>query len=318
MANPAISPRFEAARPMHGRSEWKEKFIERYKPLTDIDAFLDISVKPLRKSLRVNTLKCSVEDFKKRMEGRLKLHPVPWCREGFWADGYGIGNLPEHFLGYFYVQGVASMIPPVVLEPKEDEMALDMCASPGSKTSQMAAMMKNTGLIIANDNAMMRLKPLGFNLQRCGVSNTVFTLMEGRWFKDLLFDKILVDAPCSGIGTIRKSFRTIEIWNPGFSRKMAGIQRQLLETAFNCLKEDGTMVYSTCTLEPEEDEGVVSWLLENHPDAKLEKINIDIKHGKCIEEFEGKQYSPEVQKCLRLWPQDNDTEGFFVAKFRKG
>lgn len=297
--------------------QWKEKFIERYKQLTDIGTFLDISVKPLRKTLRVNTIKCSVDDFKKRMESRAKLSPIPWCKEGFWTEGTGIGNLPEHFLGYFYVQGAASMIPPVVLNPKENEMVLDMCASPGSKTSQIAAMMKNTGLIIANDNAMPRLKPLGFNIQRCGVSNTVFTLMEGRWFKDLMFDKILVDAPCSGIGTIRKSFKTIQMWNPNFSGRMAGIQRQLLSTAFNCLKEDGTMVYSTCTLEPEEDEGIVSWFLENHENAKLEKISLDIKHGKCVDEFEGKAYSSEVQKCLRLWPQDNDTEGFFVAKIKK-
>ncbi|MBU2638389.1 MAG: NOL1/NOP2/sun family putative RNA methylase [Nanoarchaeota archaeon] len=298
--------------------EWKQKFVERYSGLTDIDAFLDISLKPLRKTVRVNTIKCDIKDFKEKVEGRLNLNQIPWCKEGFFTEGAAIGNLPEHFLGYFYMQGAASMIPPVVLSPTENEMVLDMCASPGSKTSQMAAMMNNTGLIVANDNAMLRMKPLGFNLQRCGVSNTIFTLMEGRWFKDIAFDRILVDAPCSGIGTIRKSFRTIEIWNPSFSRQMAGIQRQLLSTAFNCLKEDGTIVYSTCTLEPEEDEGVVSWFLENHPKAKLEKINLDIKHGKCVDEFNGKTYSSEVQKCLRIWPQDNDTEGFFVAKIRKG
>ncbi|MEK6864215.1 MAG: RsmB/NOP family class I SAM-dependent RNA methyltransferase, partial [Nanoarchaeota archaeon] len=118
-------------------------------------------------------------------------------------------------------------------------------------------------------------------------------------------------------GTIRKSLKTIRMWNPNFARKMASTQKQLLETAFNCLKEDGTLVYSTCTLEPEEDEGVVDWLLEKYLTAKLEKISLDIKHGKCVDEFEGKQYSSEVQKCLRIWPQDNDTEGFFVAKFRK-
>ena len=293
--------------------KWKEKFIERYKNLTDIDIFLETSLKPLRKTLRVNTIKTSVSEIKKRM----KLEPIPWCDTGFFTQGYAIGNTLEHYLGYIYLQGAASMIPPVVLDPKKNEMILDMCASPGSKTSQIAAMMENTGLIIANDNAMERLKPLTLNMQRCGVTNTVFTRMEGRWFKDMEFDRILVDAPCSGIGTIRKSFETIEMWNPNFSRKMCGIQKQLLSTAVPMLKTGGVLVYSTCTLEPEEDESVVDTILQRHPELKLEKISLDIKHSPAIEEFEGKTYSSEVKKCLRIWPQDNDTEGFFVAKFTK-
>lgn len=294
-------------------AKWKEKFIERYKHLTDIDEFLEISLKPLRKTVRVNTIKATVEEIKKRM----KLEPIPWTGIGFYTEGYGIGNTLEHYLGYIYLQGAASMIPPLVLSPRKDELILDMCASPGSKTSQIAAMMENTGLIIANDNAMERLKPLTLNLQRCGVINTVFTQMEGRWFKDMQFDRILVDAPCSGIGTIRKSFKTIEMWNPNFSKKMCGIQKQLLSTAIPLLKENGTLVYSTCTLEPDEDEGVVDAILQRFPEMKLEKIELNIKHGNAVEEFEGKAYSSEVRKCLRIWPQDNDTEGFFVAKFKK-
>lgn len=293
--------------------KWKEKFVERYKKLTDIDKFLEISLKPLRKTIRVNTLKTTISEIKKRM----KLEPIPWCDTGFYIEGYGIGNTLEHYLGYIYIQGAASMIPPIVLDSQKNDLVLDMCASPGSKTSQIAAMMDNTGLIIANDNAIDRLKPLTLNLQRCGVSNTVFTKMEGRWFKDLEFDRILVDAPCSGIGTIRKSFNTIQMWNPNFSRKMCGIQKQLLSTAIPLLKENGTLVYSTCTLEPEENEGVVDAILQKFPEVKLEKIGLDIKHGPAVDEFEGRAYSSEVKKCLRIWPQDNDTEGFFIAKFRK-
>jgi NOL1/NOP2/sun family putative RNA methylase len=180
----------------------------------------------------------------------------------------------------------------------------------------MAAMMQNKGMIVANDNAISRLKPLSMNMQRCGVSNAAITLMEGRWFKTG-FDKILVDAPCSGIGTIRKSPKTVGWWNPNFIRQMAGIQKQLLDTAFNILRPGGTLVYSTCTLEPEEDEGVVDSLLKRHDDAKLQKISLDIKSSPSVLEFEGNVYDSEVKKCLRLWPQDNDTEGFFVAKIKK-
>ena len=294
-------------------AKWKEKFVERYKHLTDIDEFLEISLKPLRKTVRVNTIKTTVPEIKKRMT----LEPIPWTDIGFYIEGYGIGNTLEHYLGYIYLQGAASMIPPIVLSPEKDELILDMCASPGSKTSQMAAMMGNTGLILANDISVDRLKPLTLNLQRCGVANTVFTKMEGRWFKDMQFDRILLDAPCSGIGTIRKSFKTIEMWNPNFSKKMCGIQKQLVSTAIPLLKEGGTLVYSTCTLEPDEDEGVVDTILERFPEMKLEKIELDIKRGNPVEEFEGRVYSSEVKKCLRIWPQDNDTEGFFVAKFRK-
>lgn len=294
--------------------EWKKAFLERYGKLTDIDEFTKISLEPLPKTIRVNTLKTTVNEMKSRMD----LKPISWCSKGFTVkDGFALGNTLEHFLGYFYIQGAASMIPPVVLDPKPGDLVLDMCASPGSKTSQMAAMMKNEGLIVANDNSISRLKPLTLNLQRCGVSNTVMTLMSGHQFKVEQFDRILVDAPCSGIGTIRKSYKTIQMWNPNFPRKLAGMQRSLVSAALACLKPGGALVYSTCTLEPEENEGVVDALLARHQNLKLEKISLDIKRNDCVQEFEGKVYNPEVKKCLRIWPQDNDTEGFFVAKFTK-
>lgn len=294
-------------------AEWKEKFLERYGAITDIDKFTEASLKPMRKSIRVNTLKTTVPELKKRF---LTLTQVPWCKEGFFIDQKGVGNTMEHFLGYIYLQGAASMIPPVVLKPKSGDRVLDMCASPGSKTSQMAAMMNNEGVIVANDVKIDRLKPLTLNLQRCGVYNTLVTRMEGRWFKTR-FNKILVDAPCSGIGTIRKSLKTIQMWNPNTVKKMAGVQKQLAKVAFNNLEEGGEMVYSTCTLEPHENESVVNHILESFDNAKIEKFSLDIKRGKCIDEFEGESYDSDVKHCLRVWPQDNDTEGFFVSRIKK-
>ena len=141
--------------------------------------------------------------------------------------------------------------------------------------------------------------------------------MQGRFFKGFSFDRILVDAPCSGTGTIRKSFKTLRIWNPVMVRRLAGTQKQLIEAAFKNLKENGTLVYSTCSLEPEENEGVVDYLISNYPNAELQEIKLKIKKSPAILEFEGKKYSKEIKKCLRIWPQDNDTEGFFVAKIRK-
>ena len=307
------------------KQEFKPKFIERYSRLTDFEEFKKYSLSFLRRSIRVNTLKISINKLKKRLERIWNLTQIPWCNKGFWIEHKkkerrDIGNLIEHSLGYFYIQEAASMIPPLVLSPKPSDIVLDMCASPGSKTTQIAALMQNKGVIVANDYTIDRMKPLTINLQRCGVSNAIITLMEGRFFKnsDLKFDKILVDAPCSGTGTIRKSLKTISIWNPNMIRRLAGAQKQLADTAFNILKKNGTLIYSTCSLEPEENEEVIDFLLSKHNNIKIEKIELKgLKISEPVLKFENKTYNKGIKNCLRIWPQDNDTEGFFVAKIKK-
>ena len=303
---------------------FKDKFVERYSKLTDWEAFKKSSLSFLRRSIRVNTLKASVGELKERLEKSWNLEQIPWCREGFWIEHIkkerrDIGNLIEHSLGYFYIQEAASMIPPLVLGPKPEEIILDIAASPGSKTTQIAQYMENRGILIANDYTYERMKPLSINLQKCGVTNALVTLMEGQWFRKsgIEFDRILVDAPCSGTGTIRKSLKTIGIWNPDMVRRLSITQKQLIETGFNLLKENGTLVYSTCSLEPEENEAVVDFLISKYENAKLEEIRLSIKRSPPILEFENRKYSEELKKCLRIWPQDNDTEGFFVAKIKK-
>ncbi|MBI4439604.1 RsmB/NOP family class I SAM-dependent RNA methyltransferase [Candidatus Woesearchaeota archaeon] len=307
---------------MHEKIIFKEKFIERYSGLTGFDEFKKVSLTFLRRSIRANTLKISVNSLKKRLEEKWNLDPIPWCSEGFWIEHHkkerrDIGNIPEHTLGYFYTQEAASMIPPIVLDPKPGEFVLDMCASPGSKTTQIAAMMENQGIVIANDIKGARISPLGINLQRMGMTNHLITMMEGRYFKGFNFDRILVDAPCSGTGTIRKSFKTLLMWNPDMIKRLASQQKVLIETAFNNLKDDGVLVYSTCSLEPEEDEGVIDFLVTKYGNAKIEKFELNLKRSNPVLEFEGKVYDKRIKDCLRIWPQDNDTEGFFVAKIRK-
>lgn len=299
--------------------QFKEKFIERYKKLTDWDAYCKECSKHIRKAIRVNTLKIEVNELKKRLEKQnFKLTQIPWCKEGFWIEGErtDLGNLLEHALGYFYVQEASSMIPPVVLEPKENDSVLDVAAAPGSKTTQIGMYMKNTGIVVANDITGDRLASLGINIQRMGMKNAIVTKMRGQHIK-VEFDKILLDAPCSGTGTIMKSEAVVRDWNPSIGERLAVLQTKLISTAFNNLKKGGTLVYSTCTMEPQENEGVISYLLETFPDAKLEEIKFEGKRSNCILEFENEKYNPEVKKCLRIWPQDNGTEGFFVAKIRK-
>lgn len=310
--------------PHHEQIQFKKGFVERYSKLTDWEEFKRYCCSYLRRSIRVNTLKISVVRLKKQLEAKgFIFTPIPWCKEGFWVEREGgrrdLGNSIEHGIGYYYVQEAASMIPPLVLNPKPGSIVLDMCAAPGSKTTQIASMMKNKGVLIANDYKGIRLAPLGINLNRCGVTAVAVTLMHGQWFSRIKqkFDYVLVDAPCSGTGTVRKSLKTLRIWNPDMVKKLSYTQKRLLETGFGLLKKGGTLVYSTCSLEPEENEGVVHSLLEKFPDAQLVKAHIKgLKTSAPVESFDGVEYG-DMAKCIRIWPQDNDTEGFFVAKIKK-
>ncbi|PIN76563.1 tRNA methyltransferase [Candidatus Woesearchaeota archaeon CG10_big_fil_rev_8_21_14_0_10_36_11] len=302
--------------------EFKSAFIERYAQLTNWDEFKKYSLSFLRRSIRINTLITTVKETTTSIKAKgWILEQVPWCKEGFWIshpDRKDVGNLLEHHLGKIYVQEAASMIPPVVLRPQPGDIVLDMCASPGSKTTQMAAMMNNKGILIANDYKGQRLQSLGINVQRSGVTNTIITLMHGKRFYEFQFDKILVDAPCSGTGTIRKSLKTITIWNAGMITKLAKQQVELLVNAFNNLKPGGELVYSTCSVEPEENEGVIHTLLERFDTAEVVQVMLEgLNTSKPITGFKKVTYNKQVQKCVRIWPQDNDTEGFFVCKIRK-
>ncbi len=305
--------------------KFKQKFVERYERLLgdELQVFLETSLKPLTHSIRINTLKITVQKLIERLEEKgWKFRKVPWCDYGFWVvePRYELGNTLEHQLGYFYVQEAASMIPPLALKPKPHEFVLDLCASPGSKTTQIAQMMNNKGIIVANDVGG-RTKALVANLQRCGVVNTVVTNMDGRFFSQTVkqrFDKLLVDAPCSGTGAIRKNLDIIKMWNPKMVKGLSRLQKSLILSGFDCLKEGGVLVYSTCTLEPEENEEVVNYLLNKRENARIVKIRIkNLKYRKGLVEWNEKKFNEEVKECIRIYPQDNDTEGFFIAKIRK-
>ena len=302
--------------------KFKPLFVTRYSEFTNWEEFKKYSLSFLRRSIRVNTVLDTVKNVKKSIEEKgWILDPIPWCKEGFWIkhpDRRDVGNLLEHHLGKIYVQEAASMIPPLVLNPKPGDIILDMCAAPGSKTTQMGMMMKNEGLIVANDYKGVRLQSLGINLQRSGLTNVLISLMDGRRIKGHQFDKILIDAPCSGTGTIRKSLKTIRIWNPHMITKLARQQKVLAGNAVNNLRPGGEMVYSTCSVEPEENEGVVSYLLNKFPDLEIVKVKLPgLELAPPIMEFAGEKYHPGIKNVMRVWPQDNDTEGFFIAKLRK-
>jgi NOL1/NOP2/sun family putative RNA methylase len=304
--------------------EVKDSFEEHYKTLlgNDYTKFMDCNAKYLRRAIRVNTLKADVEDVKNELEANgWTLTPVPWCKEAFWIQGdrLDIGNLLAHQRGDVYIQDPASMLPPIVLQPQPGERVLDMCASPGSKTTQAAAMMQNTGVIVANDTDGGRLAPLGMNTQRLGVVNTIITKRDGRHFGKFEFDKVMIDAPCSGTGTIRRSLKSIGMYNPKQVLGLSRLQKQLLDTGYKALKSGGVLTYSTCTLEPLENEVVVDEFLKTHPEAIVEDFELDIKREEVFTKHPrtNEPLSDEIQKCLRIHPYTNDTEGFFVCRIKK-
>lgn len=212
------------------------------------------------------------------------------------------------------------MIPPIVLDPKEDESILDVCASPGSKTTQMAEMMNNTGLIIANDTNISRMKALRYNLDKSGIVNTIVTRMDGARFNksDLAFDRILLDAPCSAEGTVRKDWKVLSRWSEIQISTLSRLQKHIAINAVQSLKSGGVMVYSTCTLAPEENECVISYLLDKVKGLSIEKIKLTgLKTRVGVTEWQGANYRDEVRDCARIYPQDNDSEGFFITKIVK-
>ena len=293
-------------------------FYERYSKLEDTDEFWEFIVKPLRQSIRVNTLKAPLGVVVERLREEFELEPIPWVREGFFINVDNRSKVPEHGLGLIFGQEASSMIPPVVLDPKPGELVLDMAAAPGSKTGQIAQYMENEGCIIANDPKLSRANVLIANLNRMGVLIARVTTRDGAYFGrfENTFDRILLDAPCSSIGMIRKKWKFLEEWRLKGVIKYMNIQKRLIKAAYDALKPGGTLVYSTCTIDPVENEEVVDYLLRK-TDARLEEIDLPVKTSEPVLEWEGRTYSPELKKALRIHPNDNDTEAFFIAKILK-
>ncbi len=298
--------------------ELNPAFYERYSRIDDSDEFWEFMLRPLKQSIRINSLKAEVEYVRKRLEEQFDLKPIPWVKEGFYIDVKNLATIPEHSLGLIFGQEASSMIPPVALDPKPGELVLDMAAAPGAKTTQIAQYMDNKGCIIANDIKKGRVNVLIANLNRMGVLNTRVTIKDGRYFGrfENTFDRILLDAPCSSVGMIRKSFKFLKEWQLKTVLRYSNIQRRLILAAYKALKPGGVLVYSTCTIDPLENEEVVDYLLRK-TDAQLKRINLPLKWSDPVIEFEGRKYSEEVRKCLRIHPQDNDSEAFFIAKIMK-
>jgi NOL1/NOP2/sun family putative RNA methylase len=291
--------------------------MERYKTIIeDWEAFKKECRGEAVKTVRKNPLK-ACEDFEEKLR-----QDFPDAEKAAWnSQVYRLntekspGKSMLHWRGEYYVQEESASLPVEVLDPQPGEKVLDMCAAPGGKTTQIAANMENRGLLIANDDSARRLKSLHANIYRTGAAAARVTNYDGRRIpKEKKYDRILVDAPCSGEGNnARRSFDSASEQE---FKNLNEIQQKLVENAEKLLREDGVVVYSTCTFAPEENEAVVEKILEE-TSLKLENIETDTKHVRGVEGFQNRVFDFDTSKTVRIYPHHLRSGGIFVARFRK-
>ncbi len=293
--------------------------------MPDPEGFLACLKKPLPQTMHVNTLKASPDFVKHELAYHgIQAEPMTWHPAGLRVEqqSISIGKLWTYQAGLYQTQEEVSLIPATCLDPQPGERILDLCAAPGGKTVQMAVMMKNTGTIIANDRSYQRIRAVGHMLKRLGITNVITTTVDGMCFPSCreFFDRILVDAPCSCEGTLRKRKRQgLTEPNRHSSLSMSRIQLALLRQAVSRVKPGGRIVYSTCTLAPEENERVIHQLLQEYKgELRLTPISLPgLVHSPGITQWQGEDFDSSLSRCLRLWPQQNNSGGFFVAVLEK-
>ena len=299
--------------------EFIENLYELHSPLV-ADKILAGMAGKRNATLRVNTLKYNIQDLMRYFrEINIKFERVNFYNDALIiknANEKEIQKLEIYKKGYIYLQSLSSMVPPIVLGATENENILDMASAPGSKTTQISAMMKNTGHIVANELDKIRCERLKFNVENQGVTNAKIINGYGEKLGDKYlesFDRVLLDTPCSGEGRfIAEIPGTYRNWSVRSVKELSKIQRKLIKSGYNALKPGGIMVYSTCTLNLEENENILRWALENL-NLKMMDINLDIKGAIPAESLITKF---GIEKAIKILPT-KETEGFFVAKLRK-
>ncbi len=272
---------------------------------------------------RVNTLKTTRDELVKKLGERYNLEPNHFDTLAdalkFNEREEDLGKTLEIALGYYYIQGFSSMLPPLVLNPSSNEKVLDLCSAPGSKTTQLAELMANKGTLIVNDIQLDRIKALVYNLDRLNIKNIGVIHSKGeilsKHFQNY-FDKILVDAPCSSLGIMQKRSKVNKMWTMDKVNRLHDLQVRLLVSAIKMLKVGGEIVYSTCTLAPEENELVIDKILHKYP-VEILKIDLPIQYRSAFTKYKGLELHPDLQYGVRILPWEADSDGFFMIKLCK-
>ena len=295
--------------------------LSRYDPIVgDPSAFHAACNRPLPSVVRVNGIKATPERVRRAFEAAgVGFDPVSWHGGLFRLHaGESPGNSWPFVHGWVYGQEEVSAVPALALDPQPGERVLDCCAAPGSKTTQLAARMDDRGTLVGNDNNLGRLSALRSNAERCGVTNLVVTRADARNFSlqpfdGEAFDRTLVDVPCSCEGTVRKNPDALDNWSIDHIEGIAGVQKGILERSIEITRPGGTVVYSTCTFAPEENEAVVEHAIENFG-CRLLEYELPLEHVPGLTEWDGERFGESMRKAKRIYPHHNDTGGFFCAK----
>ncbi|QGU95932.1 NOL1/NOP2/sun family putative RNA methylase [Clostridium bovifaecis] len=297
---------------------------EIYSPVT-VDKILKSYKDGRKTTFRVNTLKASVSEVLDEMKRNgIKFSSSSIMKEAFIIPKdkeSRILKLSSYAEGKLYMQNLSSMLSPIFLDIHEKIDILDMCAAPGSKTTEMAAMIDNKGKILANEIDDIRRERLKYNIKKQEASCVEVIGGDGRRLGSLFpkaFDRVLLDAPCSGEGTITlKEPRTYRGWNRTIVRRNSKLQKELLESGVNALKPGGILVYSTCTISPEENEEVVDEIINKYKNLRILEINLTLKNSiSGITKYKDRTYNHSLSKALRVIPNE-EMEGFFICKIRK-
>lgn len=284
-------------------------------------SFLEAMDQPRPLTIRVNTLKARRATLAENLASRqVNLEPLDFISKTCLkvnSSKVPLGATPEYLSGQYMLQSAASMLPVLALAPQKDEKILDLAAAPGGKTTHIAQLMRNTGIIVANDVSKNRLKALFYNCQRMGAKNVIITNYDGRKFPESLknFDRVLLDAPCTGLGVISRD-PTIKAKRTVLDVKKAGhLQRELLRAAVDRCKVGGYIVYSTCSISFEENEGVVDYVCRKRW-VKVIDTGLSLE-GKGLTRFGDMAVNERLKKCVRVYPHVHNLDGFFVAKMVK-
>ncbi len=298
--------------------------LERYIQFLGLDEtvkLLKANEQPLIPSIRVNTLKISTLQLKKRLEQKgFELEPIKWVPYGFKVikETYNLGSSHEFLQGYYYLQNVASMVSVIILDPKPNDTVIDMCAAPGSKATHIAQLMKNEGTLILIDKNKNRIPALETNLRRMGIINSIVLNMDSINLSKLNVkaDKILLDAPCTGEGLIRQDSSRKKNRRMKDIEKMASIQKKLLKAGLNALKLGGKLLYCTCSIAPEENELVIHNVLNKLNNFTIIEISENYGVRGLINVF-GTRLIDDLKFSQRLYPHIHDTIGFYFCLLKK-
>lgn len=282
--------------------------------IPDFDRFLEIAERPLPHTIRANPHKIAQAELCDRLaEKGFSVRQNEYNQDIFTLDTNPSKTL-DHWIGHFYMQELSASFAPRTLAPEEGERVLDLAAAPGGKTTYLSQLMRNTGTIMANDVNANRIRALQANVYRLGCVNVAVTQHDGRHLPSLDFDRVLLDAPCSGEGTLREKEGTPE--RDEEIESLAELQKQLIDRAIQLTRKGGTIVYSTCTFAPEENEAVIDHALNEH-DVTIASIDLDIPHEGGVTQWRDETYDKRIKQCVRIYPHHINSGGSFIAKLCK-